>query len=232
MPSVRLPLGLDGKLPQAKRGPSPTSAPSSGLSTELAWALGACRLDETQQKQGPGRKVSGGEEGRNTLLPDLEKKWKVKYLESNFSRPGGKCVGMFPKAWMSKPFPHPPPHLDGGPGACTEIVVEAASGPSPRGSGHFQGQSRRGWGMLLVRPQTSKDRPCAPGLPLPSWEGSSFSCKMLGPHHPNRSPRVQKGPPRQGDSVWDRHPSPSIRPVELGPWNGEPAAAKRPRSIH
>lgn len=46
----------------------------------------------------------------------------MKYLESNFSRPGGKCVGMFPKAWMSKPFPHPPPHLDGGLGVCAEVL--------------------------------------------------------------------------------------------------------------
>ena len=82
-----------------------------GLSTDPAWTPRACGLDETQQGQGQGPRQEGqqGEEGRNTLLPDLEKKWKVKYLESNLGRPGGKRVRMFPKAWMSKPFPptHP-----------------------------------------------------------------------------------------------------------------------------
>lgn len=46
-----------------------------------------------------------------------------------------------------------------------------------------------------MRPQTSRDRPCVPGLPLPSWEGSGFSCKMLGPHHPNLPPGPRKALP-------------------------------------
>lgn len=195
----------------------------------MAWILRACGLDETQQGQGPGRKVSGGGAGgRNTLLPDLEEKWKVKYLESNFSRPGGKCVGMFPKAWMSKSFPHPPPHLDGGPGVCAEIMVEAASGPSPWGSGHFQGQSWRSWEMLSVRPQTSKDHPCR-SQPSPAFLGRQQLQLQGWRSPPSKSfPRVQKGPPRQGDSIWDRHPRPSIRPVELGPWNRSLQLQERP----
>lgn len=59
-PSVQPSLGLDGRLPQAEEGPSPTSAPSAGLSAELAWIPRACRLDETQKGQGPGGKVSEG----------------------------------------------------------------------------------------------------------------------------------------------------------------------------
>lgn len=96
---------------------------------------------------------------------------------------------------MSKSFPHPPPHLDGGPGACAEIMVEAASGPSPWGSGHFQGQPWRSWEMLSVRPQTSKAHPAAPTLPLPSRAGSSFSCRVGGPHHPNLPPGSRKALP-------------------------------------
>lgn len=133
---------------------------------------------------------------------------------------------MFPKAWMSKRFPHPPPHLAGGPGACAEIMAEAVAGPSPRGSGHFQGQSWRSLGAFPAAPDQG-GWPLRPlTFPLPPWEGSSFSCRILGPHHPNISPGGPKGPPRQGDSIWDRHPRPSIRPVELRPWNGETAAAE------
>lgn len=117
--------------------------------------------------------------------------------------------------------PPPPPALTGGPGVCAATTVGAASGPSAWGSGHIQGQA---W-MLSLRPPTSKDSPCRPRPPAPSLGGSSFSCRILGPHYPNLSPGARKGPPRQGDSTWDQHPRPSIRPVESGPWNGEPAAA-------
>lgn len=57
----------------------------------------------------------------------------MKYLESDSGLPGGKCVGMFPKAWMSKPFPtHPHSSLAGGSVLCAEIPVEVALARVPR----------------------------------------------------------------------------------------------------
>lgn len=57
--------------------------------------------------------------------------------------------------------------------------------------------------------------------------GQQLQLRISGPHLPDLSPGAREGPPRQGDSIWDQHPRPSIRPVELGPWNGEPAAAEK-----
>lgn len=117
----------------------------------------------------------------------------MKYLESNFSRPGGKCVGMFPKAWMSKPFPHPPPHLVGGPGVCAEIMVEAAPGPSVPGSGHFQGQF---WRSLDAFPEAPDQRggplqpltfPCLPGRAAASAAGSSVPTIQIFPRGPRKA---------------------------------------------
>lgn len=71
-----------------------------------------------------------------------------------------------------------------------------------------------------------KTAPAAPDFAPSSWEGGSLSCTILGPHHPNLLSGAQKGPPRWGDSICNQHPRPSIRPIELGPWNGERAAAE------
>lgn len=85
---------------------------------------------------------------------------------------------MFPKAWMSKPFPpaSAPPrrHLAKGTGTCVEIMVEAASGLSPWGSGHFQGQSLGSQEMLSVRPLGAvKTAPAAPLSCPPGRVGAS-----------------------------------------------------------
>lgn len=75
--------------------------------------------------------------------------------------------------------------------------------------------------MLSVRPRTGQDRPaCLGGQPRQLQDPRSPPSKSL--------PGVQGGPPRQGDSMWDRHPRPSIRPVEWGPGLGSLQLQRRP----
>lgn len=65
-----------------KAGPSTHICAFPGLSVALDWLLKAVDLLKFG-RGGPGQRGQGGEEGRNTLLPDLEERWKVKYLESD-----------------------------------------------------------------------------------------------------------------------------------------------------
>lgn len=65
-----------------KAGPSAGIWAFLGLSAALDWLLRAADLLKFG-RDGPGQRGQRGEEGRNTLLPDLEEKWKAKYLESD-----------------------------------------------------------------------------------------------------------------------------------------------------
>lgn len=151
-------------------GPAPTSAPATGLSAALARVLSACGLDETQQGQGLGGKVSGGR-GQEHPVTRSGEKWKVKYLESHFSRPGGKCrdvsEGLDEQAF---PPPTPTPRRRAR-GVCRNHGA-GCSGPRPRGSGHFQGRSWRSGEMLSVRPRTRPGPPRLPGRAAASAAGS------------------------------------------------------------
>lgn len=101
------------------------------------------------------------------------------------------------------------------------------SWPESPGLGSLPGTVSGEPGDAVCRvPGAGKTAPTAPDFAPSSWEGGSLSCRILGPHHPNLLSGAQKGPPRWGDSIRNQHPRPSIRPVELGPWNGERAAAE------
>lgn len=177
----------------------------------LAWVLSACGLDGTQQGQGPGGKVSGGKRA-GTPCYQIWREMESEILGKSLQPAWGKVCQDVSEGLDEQAFPHPPPHLDGGPGACAESVVRAASGPSPQGSGRFQGQSWRSGEMLSVRPSTGQGRPACLG-------GQQRQLQDLRSPPSKSLPGAQKGPPRQGDSTWDQRPRPSTRPAE-GPGRG------------
>ena len=235
IPSIPCPSGLRVSCcwPIRAHGLHP---PPEGLRAELAWFPESMSIWCHAAEAGPQQKGQQGEEGRNTLGADLEKKWKVKYLESNFGRPAGKCVGMFPKAWMSKPFPHPPPRLTRGAGVCAEISVElllawfsgvqVTSRECPWGARRWSS-----WGPCSSYPLNLHLH--KPSHQAPALQGGLQLQLQNCRSPPTKSfPGSPERPSPPGWLIWDQHPRPSIRPVELGPWNVESAAAEKATIVH